>query len=584
MSSSRNSSAHSSRSNSRSATRGAGKGKSFMKRTFDKITKNPEENVSDTEEAGPSGIHNSDWEQDRNLDDDHLNNSDNEGNMETERGRERKRSSSGRSASISNLSNISPDSREKHLAYTRANPLGRMLLNLAADNLALQRKVGITESDVNAGELCTAFYNQTSMERKLVQKELKKLAEKTEENILSRDFESLCVNGVENMPSYFSKRAKLTTNAAKVEAMRIFPVKGKFSGNNGTDSLTIHEFFNNMAVAQEQMRLTEKEFIHMLLMCTAGKAHELITQWSNQNESIKNIYYNLSLQYDRRITPELARQKLTNLMAAKNTDLPRHISNIMSLADRASYALPQGSSRQAYYNNEAIQALIRSLPPTSKSVCSNLFHSLSAKARRAITFMELSRPLNSLRDTIDLDIKQNGMSFVNTNKPSSSNSKNRKGKGKGYSTYSVGTVHEENSTYEENQGKQRTQYKQNQTAGNQGNTAVAYQSNVPYAVNTKSNTGYKGNNGAQKQQGYINSTQANAGKGGKQRRYCSLCGKTTHTAAMGCRNMKDNNGQVVAIQPAQATCNICPATVVPRLNHPAYLCPFRPTGPLHGTR
>ncbi len=39
-------------------------------------------------------------------------------------------------------------------------------------------------------------------------------------------------------------------------------------------------------------------------------------------------------------------------------------------------------------------------------------------------------------------------------------------------------------------------------------------------------------------------------------------------------NMKDNAGQIVEIQPAQSTCNLCPATVSPRLNHPPYLCTF----------
>ena len=72
--------------------------------------------------------------------------------------------------------------------------------------------------------------------------------------------------------------------------MRIFPLKNKFSGNTGSDSLPIHEFFSLMEAAQIQMRLTEKEFLHMLLMCTSHRAHELIQQWVDQGESIGNIY------------------------------------------------------------------------------------------------------------------------------------------------------------------------------------------------------------------------------------------------------------------------------------------------------
>ena len=182
-----------------------------------------------------------------------------------------------------------------------------------------------------------------------------------------------------------------------------------------------------MEAAQNQMRLTEKEFLHMLLMCTSHRAHELIQQWADQGESIGNIYFNLPLQYDKRLSPEAAKIKLSNLMAPKNTDLPKHLSLIMHLADRASYSLPQGPTRKSYYDYEAIQALIRSLPPVSRNLCSNLYQQLSGKARRSLTFMELSRPLTNMRFSIDQDIRENGAAVVKSNKPSySSGSKNKK--------------------------------------------------------------------------------------------------------------------------------------------------------------
>jgi len=578
MSSSRQSSASSSRSKSRSADKPSKKGKSIIKRTIDRIRKASESNHSDEEIAGPSGINNTgndalqnieNWELDQEQEGDQ--NSDNEQLANVERGRSRNRNREGAISSASGSSANGPNAAQaKYLAYTQANPLGRILLNMAADNLALQERVGITESSINAGELCAAFFHQMEMERKMVQKELTKAAEKTEERILSREFDAMCVNGVESMPEYFSKRPKLISNAARVEATRIFPVKKQFSGNSGNDSITISEFFNTMKDAQAQMRLTESEFTLMLLRCTAGRAHELIQQWVDQDEGLSNIYFNLTLQYDRRMTPEAARTKLATLMAAKNVDLPRHISNVMTLADRASFALPQGASRNAYYNNEAIQALIRSLPPTSRNTCSNLFHTLSAKARRAITFMELSRPLNTLRHTIDLDIKQNGVNVVN-NSSKTPSSKSKKGNRKSYSSYAVDTVHEDKAVQ---QDRQRQQH---------GNQTVVYQASGHQEKAAKGNSGSGGNYGNKRQQGSNNQSKGTSKNSGT-RRYCSLCGKTNHTAAQGCRNMKDNAGQIVEIQPAQSTCNLCPATVSPRLNHPPYLCPFRPTGPFHANK
>ena len=576
MSSSRNSSASSSRSKSRSADKSSkkGKGKSIIKRTIEKIRKASESNHSDEEVAGPSGTIDAlpnieNWEMDPELEGDQ--NSDNEQIAPIERGRARNREGAMSSASGSSASGPNA-AQAKYLAYTQANPLGRILLNMASDNLALQERAGITESSVNAGELCSAFFHQMEMERKMVQKELTKVAEKTEERIMSREFDALCVNGVENMPPYFSKRPKLISNSARVEATRIFPVKKQFSGNSNNE-ITICEFFNTMKDAQSQMRLTETEFTLMLLRCTAGRAHELIQQWVDQEEGLTNIYFNLTLQYDRRMTPEAARNKLATLMAAKNVDLPRHISNVMTLADRASFALPQGATRNAYYNNEAIQALIRSLPPTSRTTCSNLFHTLSAKARRAITFMELSRPLNTLRHTIDLDIKQNGANVVNNNSKTSS-SKSKKGYKKNYSSYSVDTVLEDKTVQQD---------KQRQVQGSQGNQAAVYQANAHQDKAAKGNSGFRGNSGNKRQHGSNNQSKGASNTSGT-RRYCSLCGKTNHTAAQGCRNMKDNSGQIIEIQPAQSTCNVCPATVIPRLNHPPYLCPFRPTGPFHSKK
>ena len=70
--------------------------------------------------------------------------------------------------------------------------------------------------------------------------------------------------------------------------------------------------------------------------------------------------------------------------------------------------LPKGPSRTAFYNMEVIQALIKSLPPTSSSLVQMKYNELSARQERAATVAELSRALNSVRYAIDKDIKSNG--------------------------------------------------------------------------------------------------------------------------------------------------------------------------------
>ena len=562
MSSSRNSSISSNRSNSKSLSRQT-KGKSIMKKAYEKITGASEDNYSDNEQAGPSGtnplepkISIENWEMEDNQRQD--SDTDSESVAKAERGRARKK----RGRDSESSSEIESNSaRTKNIAFTRANPLGKVLLDIAADNLALQRRTGLTESNLNAADLCEAFVQQLRLERQHVREELQRVTELTERKILNKEFESLCSQEVENMPKYFSSRSKLTSNANKIEALRIFPVKNKFSGNTGGDSLQLHEFLSLMEAAQNQMRLTQKEFIHMLLMCTSHRAHELIQQWADQEESLSNIYFNLTLQYDRRVTPEAAKIKLSNLMAPKNTDLAKHLSLIMHLADRASYSLPQGPTRKSYYNYEAIQALLRSLPPVSRNLCSNLYHQLSSKAGRSLSFMEISRPLTNMRFSIDQDIRDNGAAIMKNSKPSySSGSKNKRKGNKSYNTYTVSS---------NNTGTQGT---------NQSTTPVVYQNTVQH-TGTVSGTGQGRGNNSTPNKGHF--TKKGNAQGNKTRKYCSLCGKTNHTAVDGCRNMRDDSGTVINIQPAQSTCTVCPPNITPRLCHPNFLCPYRPNGPFH---
>jgi hypothetical protein len=68
-------------------------------------------------------------------------------------------------------------------------------------------------------------------------------------------------------------------------------------------------------------------------------------------------------------------------------------------------------------------------------------------------------------------------------------------------------------------------------------------------------------------------------KGDQSLQYCSLCGAVDHLASSGCINMRDDKGAHVNIMPTHGTCNMCPMSVNPRLNHPTYLCPWRPGGP-----
>jgi hypothetical protein len=493
----------------------------------------------------------------------------------------------GKVAKISKLKKNKLSKREsQEVAFTRSNPLGRVLLGLLEDNLVLQEKLGISQSSVSAVNLCEAFYTQSLNEKTKMRAELEAATRISEQRILTTEINALS-NLDEELVPHFSKHPKLLTNAASIEASRLFPTRNKFSGGSGGESPSLQEFFASLRTAQEQMRLTEREFQKMLLQSTSGKAHELCQTWLESGENVKTIFFNLSLQFDRRLSPEQARLKLTNLMASKSTDIARHISYIMSLAQRAACALPPGSSRVAYYNNEAISCLIRSLPPASKNSASNLFHTLSAKAKRAITYNELARPLVNIRDTIDQDIKMHGAGgSIVQSKINAHKSKRNGGK---HTTYSVNAseelgnfqppqyTHTQRNSHWQN--KNRTHQVSHKT---QGNSVHQVNANRPNNQNGNGNnfqgppSGQRQNHNGARPKQYQGYTQ--------NHRYCSLCGLNSHVASQGCRNMRDDQNKIVNIQPCQSVCSQCPPSVKPRLNHPAIVCPYRVGGPLYNTK
>ena len=78
-------------------------------------------------------------------------------------------------------------------------------------------------------------------------------------------------------PAYFSPTPVINNSISKTsEIYKLFTNRNnKFSGNP-KDSLSLLEFINSMNAAQEQAKLSEKEFKAMLLACTTGEAHKFL--------------------------------------------------------------------------------------------------------------------------------------------------------------------------------------------------------------------------------------------------------------------------------------------------------------------
>ena len=496
-----------------------------------------------------------------------------------------------------------------HMEYTRSNPLGSALLDLVADNLALHKKLKYKKTNLRVGDLCTAFHDHMEIEREKVKKDLEASSARTELRILDKELHAYKCK--ENLPSptKFSSRNILTTANARADAIRIFPTKNKFNGTESTNGMNIHEFLSLVNAAQKQMNLSREEFLEFLLMCTTGKPHILIKDWADNGDDIEEIYYHLFSHYDLRMSPEAAREKLSIYKARKNSNLNKVTSDIMQLALRSACVLPQGVARTASYNSEAVQALIRSLPSISSDLASNKYHTISSRLQRPATFAEVSRALSINAHTIDNEISKMGAppgqsTFMgkqfhnNGGNNAHKSSRDKKPRSQQNTAFAVnvnpmpkrggqhsgppnnyGNGHNSGPPHNSGNGQHPQQSRKANAFFNQNPSSNPRNGNG----NGKGRGGNTGNNGNNRN-GNRGNPRYSGQQGQKNRNYCSMCGLKDHLATDGCPNMMDDMGRPIQAHPCQTTCPECPSSVSPRLNHSATYCPFRISGPLHGTK
>jgi len=478
------------------------------------------------------------------------------------------------------------DQPEPHVAesikFTQDHPIGAILIKLAQDNTALAKKTNLRGVETNINDLCTSFHAAIQTERADMDNKLHKTHELIESNIINKDLSSHKINCSITPPHYFSSEPTITSTAKLTEVLKIFPRNMKFSGSKQDNHVSIIEFLNTLKTAQEQVKLSEPEFIDRMLACSTGLAHELILEWRNNGENIQTIYHNLLVNFDKRITPEEAKHQLYNLRLSKSTNLAKAEAQIMLLASRVASQLPEGPSRVQYYNLEACNGLIRALPPSSSANVNNLFNKISARLGRVATFAELSRAMNILRSTIDKDIKLNGSEsqFRGKNAAGTKNVPRKK-----YVAYNINAVPAREQKIIAVPYREQKNPPRKTNIGTYHNT-----SHTPRPINinrsapkrpfmTGPNKSNKRHNPSHKQvpkrgpDGKFLKRQGNTSKS------CSLCGLSSHSA-QDCRLMLNDSGKKVDIIPTYGVCSKCPQRIQPRLHHPEPLCPYRIGGPL----
>ena len=518
-----------------------------------------------------------------------------------------------------------------HLAreITQSHPLGRLLIKNTRDVTSLAKHTNLKEVDSNLNDICREFRNSLALETKRLESMIQENNHRFEMELINKELDSHKINASFKPPTEWGEHPTLTSPLRITTAQKMFPGLGKFKGFPKDGYLSIVEYLTIMRTAQEHCKLSKTEFIERLILTSTGEAHELIAFCHEQGEEIEDIYHSLVMRFDDRITVDEAKIRLQSFKATKGMNLAKVESQIMILANRASAQFPVGESRQAYYNLEACQALIRSLPQNSNITASTTYNSLTARLQKAPTYSFFTRALNAHRSVIDADLRVHGSDAGRFNRfpnkrGNNSARNNYKKRAANYSAYSVsigapGAVAVSQTPFKPKPIMAPRGNNELKNNSNNYNSNYVAKARNNYSANRNRNTSYqKPNTSAnytpinRNGKGYRPSTQIPRNKpymqarrnpnnkpfqkrvySNNNNRYtpnrainnstgryqnCSLCGYSNHRAT-DCRNMRDDAGNIKQIIPTMGTCSSCPNHIKTRLHHPPTLCPFRVNGP-----
>jgi hypothetical protein len=321
-------------------------------------------------------------------------------------------------------------STQDDLEFVKAHPVGALFLSILADNTLSAKKNGTKQTHLNVGQISAALKSLEKHEEQKVEKSLEKKTAKIEHNLIARDLNATKVSLDNPPPAMFASEDKLVTLHAKKDAQLTFPFRhNKFSGNNPKENgcMSVSEYLNHLCRAQASCMVSRREFQDIMLATTTGRAHSLLVDWFRASESIESTFHLLSLNFDRRISINEAKIRLQNYKCPKTDSLAKCESYILSLATRASDIMPSPESKLAYLNMEACMALLRALPPQSAVTAMNLFHSLCSKKGDTLTYSEFTSHLNLYADSINAEIKAQGVEGPFTGKKNGNQKQNNRG-------------------------------------------------------------------------------------------------------------------------------------------------------------
>ena len=436
------------------------------------------------------------------------------------------------------------DSANKELMLN--HPLGKIVLNIAATSNELARKSKHYGNILNLNNICDQFADSMQLDSKRFSqhaddnnKKLSEMRPDIEKALLNKELDFVHLNQSITPPTFATE----DTNNLK-EASKVFPVKNKFNGTNRS----ILEFLQDINFCQETCKLSEKEFLEMLLRCTTQKCYNILIQYMAIGFSISDIYLSLLLLFDNRSTPTDCRKQLASLTAPKTMNIIELQNKIMYLAGRTASDLPAGPARQSVYNLEACRALMSALPSQSSHLVTSKYNILTARLSAAPTFVQLLKILAPHQDLINQDIRQNG-----------------------HTAHISKYYHKRTEGYESKRGKVFS------LNAAENESARKYSAKIATRDNMHRNRFGAYNNPTDKNA--RDSLMLNSDRNSKTKQGCSLCGGMNHTAASICYKMRTDENQIVEVVPTYTHCKTCETKLGKKLYHPTKFCISRPSYP-----
>ena len=423
------------------------------------------------------------------------------------------------------------DSLSKMITMT--DPLGKLILEMASKQNELARKSKSVASIINLNDICNVFVSTVEERKKIAEqtKNLDTLPSEIEKNILTKELNFAHLNQAIHPPEFASENTNKLAEAAK-----IFPVRYKFTGTNRS----VLEFLEDLNFCQKSLKLSQSEFLDILLRCVTSKAYQTISEFVRLGYSVEDIYLNLILQFDNRATAQSCRKEIANLFVSKNSNLIDLQNHIMYLSSCISSQLPPGEARQNLYNLESCRALINALPTNSSHIVGSNYNIMTAKLGTAPSFIQLIRTLVPHHDSINNDISINGRATH---------------------------LHSERRPRFHREARSKIFTLSTEMRSDRRNVEknLSSQNKRPFVNNIQRNAQhYRGNNNFE---------------GRKEGKHCSLCGASNHTASQICYKMKTDSGRICEVVPSFKHCETCEKLMGKRLFHPPKFCINRPTYP-----